>query len=123
MNSKICLLLTDDPDDQQSFSNAISEIAPEIILISVIDAGHAVNLLTSKKVLADFIVVDVSMFGLDINQIKRSAHNDGVLKPVTFALYGYQEDLAAANNFSNYPYLNKDCTYSDLINFLRGVLK
>jgi hypothetical protein len=123
MNSKICLLLTDDPDDQQSFSNALSEIAPEIILITVIDAGHAVNLLASKKFLPDFIFVDVSMFGLDINEIKTTTHHDGVATPVPFAVYGYQEDLSAAKNLSDYPYLNKDCTYSDLINFLRGVLK
>ena len=120
MNAKICLLLTDDPDDQQSFSNAISEIAPENILISVIDVTHAVKLLGSKKIRPDVIFVDVSMYGIDVTQIKNTTNDDGQLV-VPFALYGYEEDSSNVRNMSDYPYLNKDCTYSDLINYLRGV--
>jgi hypothetical protein len=122
MNSKICLLLTDDPDDQQSFSNAISEIAPENILISVIDANHAVKLLSSQKIHPDFVFVDVSMYGLDVSKIRITTNREGAPGKVPLALYGYEEDSGAARSLSDFPYLNKDCTYSDLINFIRSVL-
>ena len=123
MNPKICLLLTDDPDDQQSFSNALTEIDPNSILISVIDSAQALRLLNTKKILPDLIFVDVSMYGMDVSQIANATRNDGVLRSVPLALYGYKEDSDGLKEMSDFPYLDKDCTYSDLIRFVRTALK
>jgi CheY-like chemotaxis protein len=123
MNPKICLLLTDDPDDQQSFSNALTEIDPNSILISVIDSAQAVRLLNTKKILPDLIFLDLSMYGMDVSQIANATRNDGDLRSVPLALYGYKEDSADLKEMSDFPYLDKDCTYSDLIKFVRTALK
>jgi CheY-like chemotaxis protein len=123
MNPKICLLLTDDPDDQQSFSNALTEIDPNSILISVIDSAQAVRLLNTKKILPDLIFLDVSMYGMDVSQIVNATRNDGLLRSVPLAFYGYKEDSDGLKEMSDFPYLDKDCTYSDLIKFVRAALK
>jgi hypothetical protein len=122
MNPKICLLLTDDPDDQQSFSNAISEIAPDNILITVIDPAQALKLLSSKKISPDFIFADVSMYGMDLSKFRSETNTDGIAK-APFAVYGYEEDSRTGQSFSDFPFLSKDCTYSDLVNYLKKVLK
>lgn len=119
--SKICLLLTDDPDDQQTFSNAISEISPGNILLTVVDINQAVALLTTKGFSPQYIFVDASMYGMNIAQIK-NAIKDGALHEIPLVLYGYEEDSAASKSTSDFPFFSKDSSYTELLNFLRAVL-
>lgn len=119
--SKICLLLTDDPDDQQTFSNAISEISSENILLTVVDVGQAVTLLTTRKFLPQYIFVDASMYGMNIAQIK-GAIKDGSLHETPLVLYGYEEDSVTSKSTGDFPFFSKDSSYSELVTFLRGVL-
>src|ERR1044071_4287035 len=119
--SKICLLLTDDPDDQQTFSNAISEISPENILVTIVDVNQAVTFLNTKEFFPQYIFVDASMYGMNISQIKEVV-KDGTSQKAPLILYGYEEDSASLKSTSDFPFFNKDSSYSDLLKFLRSVL-
>ena len=120
--TKICLLLTDDPDDQQTFSNAISEISPENILLTIVDVNQAVAFLARRECFPQYIFVDASMYGMNINQIT-NAVKDGSFKKAPLIVYGYEEDSMHSKNSSDFPFFNKDSTYTELVKFLRGVLE
>ena len=68
MNLKTCLLVTDDPDDHQAFSEALSEISLNTILVVILDSKQASLLLKTKKLIPDYIFVDMSMQGIEINE-------------------------------------------------------
>src|SRR5687767_14926386 len=97
--TKICLLLTDDPDDQQTFSNAISEISSENILLTIVDVNQAITFLATKEFFPQYIFVDASMYGMNINQIT-NAVKDGSSKKAPLIVYGYEEDSTNSKNSS-----------------------
>lgn len=120
--TKICLLLTDDPDDQQTFSNAISEISPENILVTIVDINQAITFFTKKEFIPQYIFVDASMYGMNVSQIT-DAVKVGSSAKAPLIVYGYEEDSTNSKNSSDYPFFNKDSTYTELVKFLRGVLE
>ena len=61
MKVKTCLLITDDPDDHQAFSEAFAEVSEETIVLIVLDSQKALEMLRAKKHGPDFIFLDLNM--------------------------------------------------------------
>ena len=53
MKVKTCLLITDDPDDHQAFSEAFAEVSEETIVLIVLDSQKALEMLRAKKHVPD----------------------------------------------------------------------
>lgn len=123
MNLETCLLVTDDPDDHQVFSEALSEISPGVILVVIPDSEKAVELLKAKKLVPDYIFLDLSMHGVRINSFLKVLKADDVLKRIPAVVYGNDDELenAAATDFA--AFFSKDYNYSELRSFLRDVIK
>jgi CheY-like chemotaxis protein len=123
LNSRISLLITDDPDDQQAFSEALNEIAPEWILVIVSDINHAVRLLDSKKFIPDRIFVDLSMDELDATMITTRVNADEKLKNTPVVLYDQPDGKSNFTQMDGTIRLSKDYSYQELKIFLKKELR
>lgn len=123
MNLETCLLVTDDPDDHQVFSEALSEISPGVILVVIPDSEKAVELLKAKKLVPDYIFLDLSMHGVRMNSFLKVLKADDTLKGIPAILYGNDGELENAVEMNVAAFFSKDYNYSELRNFLREIIK
>jgi CheY-like chemotaxis protein len=123
MPLRTCLLVTDDSDDHQSISEAISQISEKTVVLNVLDSQMALLLLREKesKYQPDYIFLDLSMHGLRINSLLKSIRNeDGFFKsPVV--VYGDIELFNQIDNAEHLIFFSKDYQYSELLDFLRTI--
>jgi CheY-like chemotaxis protein len=118
MNVKTCLLVTDDPDDHQAFSEAFSEISSDAIVLIVLDSEKALELLNSRKYLPDYIFLDLSMHGIRINTFLKSLKSDPSFKPIPTVVYGAASVFTNISQPEGITFFNKEYDYSELRNFL-----
>jgi CheY-like chemotaxis protein len=123
MQLKTCLLVTDDPDDHQAFSEALSEISENAILIVILDSKKAAMLLREKKHIPDHIFVDLSMHGIHIREFMNAARLDSALNTIPITLYGEEEELIKVENTFSAPFFSKDYNYVELRSFLQEVIQ
>jgi CheY-like chemotaxis protein len=123
MNLETCLLVTDDPDDHQVFSEALSEISSGVILVVVPDSEQAIELLKAKKFIPDYIFLDLSMHGVRSNSFFKILKRDDELKRIPIIIYGNDGELQNAGDAHIAAFFNKDYNYSELRNFLREIIK
>lgn len=122
MNLKTCLLITDDPDDHDAFSEALSEIASQNILFVISNSEKALALLQSKRHRPDYIFVDLTMYGMRKNYFLNTMSGDFELADIPIILYGDKTDCDKMNGF-HCPFLSKDYSYAELRIFLAQVFK
>lgn len=122
MNLETCLLVTDDPDDHQVFSEALSEISPGIVLVVVPDSEKALELLKAKKFIPDYIFLDLSMHGVRGYNFLRILKSDDDLKRIPAVVYGGDGELEDARDVDIAAFFSKDYNYSELRRFLKDIL-
>jgi CheY-like chemotaxis protein len=123
MNLETCLLVTDDPDDHQVFSEALSEISSGIIPVVVGDSDKAIELLKAKKLIPDYIFLDLSMHGVRGNSFLKIVKNDDALKHIPVIVYGNGGELENTLDANIVTFFKKDYNYSELRNFLKEIIK
>jgi hypothetical protein len=123
MQLKTCLLITDDPDDHQAFSEALSEISDNTILIVILDSKKASLLLREKKYTPDYIFVDLSMHGIHISEFMDGVSMGNAFKSIPTILYGEEEELKKVPQSYGKPFFSKDYNYAELRSFLMEVLE
>ncbi len=120
MTVKTCLLITDDPDDHQAFSEAFAEVSEETIVLIVLDSQKALEMLRAKKHAPDFIFLDMSMHGIRINTFLKFIkfdHSD--LNQVPVVVYGDHGEFYRLEYASEVTFFNKEYEYSELRDFLK----
>lgn len=122
MNLETCLLVTDDPDDYQVFSEALSEISPSVVLVVVPDSEKALDLLKAKKFLPDYIFLDLSMHGVRGYNFLKVLKGDDALKRIPVVVYGSDGELEDAREIDIAAFFSKDYNYSELRRFLKDIL-
>lgn len=122
MNLKTCLLITDDPDDHQVFSEAMTEIIPNTIVLSVLSAENAWRLLSERKHVPDYIFVDLTTYGIDAAAFLNALKTDTVLKNIFTVVYGEDETLGNGKPDGFY-FFSKDYDYGELRSFLKRTLR
>lgn len=123
MQLKTCLLVTDDPDDHQSFSEALAEISDNAILIVILDSKKASLLLREKKHIPDYIFVDLSMHGIHIHDFMNVVRLDSALNNIPVILYGEKDELLKVPNPDFASFFSKDYNYAELRKFLINLLE
>jgi CheY-like chemotaxis protein len=122
MSVKTCLLVTDDPDDQNAFSEAIREYSENIIVLIVLDSQKALDLIQSKKHVPDYLFLDLSMLGIRINNFLKVLDADPLLKQIPTIAYGEQVTFEKIDHAGRLRFFTKDYEYSELKKFLRTIL-
>jgi CheY-like chemotaxis protein len=118
MNLKTCLLVTDDPDDHQAFSEALSEITSNAVVLIVLDSEKALQLLKSGKYFPDYVFLDLSMHGIRINTFLKAMKSDGSFRFIPTVVYGGESAFEKIEHRDGIYFFNKEYDYSELRNFL-----
>lgn len=119
MALKTCLLVTDDPDDHQAFSEALAELSDKAIVLIILDSQKALQLLLAKTHTPDYVFLDLSMQGININPILREMRGDAELKVIPTVVYGDMASLYTIERIEGVTFFDKDYEYSQLKYFLR----
>jgi hypothetical protein len=114
---KTCLLISDDPDDHFEFSEALLEASTDTVLVSVFDSRKVVELLKTRRVIPDYVFLDLSMSEHNQHQIHALLHSDGQFNEIKFISYGSAQ---GKNSISSS--LSKDYSYTDLKEFVKRAL-
>lgn len=124
MTVKTCLLITDDPDDHQAFSEAFAEVSENTVVLIVLDSQKALEMLRARKHLPDFIFLDISMHGIRINTfLKYIKVEGGNLKQIPIVVYGDVSEFYKLEYSSEVTFFNKEYEYSELRDFLRELFR
>jgi len=119
MALKTCLLVTDDPDDHQAFSEALAEVSEKAIVLIILDSQKALSLLKAKTHTPDYIFLDLSMQGIRINPFLQEIRGDYDLRPIPTVVYGDIASLYTIESVEGVTFFDKDYEYSQLKNFLQ----
>lgn len=119
MNVKTCLLVSDDPDDHQAFSEAFSDVSREAIVLNVLDSVKALELLKAKKHIPDYFFIDISMHGIRINAFLKIIANDPAISKIPTVLFGHESDMLNVEGGDAYFFFNKEYGFTQLRNFLK----
>ena len=58
---KICLLVDDDPDDQEVFLTALNDVSASVLCLVAADGDRALELLYNEDTIPDYIFLDLNM--------------------------------------------------------------
>ena len=122
MTEQICLLVTDDPDDHQAFSEALSEISAGAIVLIILDSQKAIQLFKAYSQRFDYIFLDLSMNGIRINSFLKSIDLNPGLKSVRILVYGEEESFSRIESNEKLVFFKKEYEYSELRDFLKMFL-
>ena len=115
---RTCLLVTDDPDDQIDFTEALYEISSDTVLLAVTDPKKALTLLALRRLIPDYIIVDLAMSDFSADVFFSTIGDDPRLNDIPLIAYGEFSDLEKVKNGRISAFLNNDFTYSGLRNLL-----
>jgi CheY-like chemotaxis protein len=118
MNLQTCLLITDDPDDHQAFSEALSEVSANAIVLIVLDSEKASDLLKSRTFVPNYIFLDMSMNGIRINTFLNSLQGNKIFKDIPTVVYGDPAGFKRIEDAGSLTFFNKNYDYSELKDFL-----
>jgi CheY-like chemotaxis protein len=122
MTIKTCLLVTDDPDDHLAFSEALKEISEQTTVMIILDSQKALDLITFKKHVPDYIFLDLSTHGIRINTFLKTLHADPKLVSIPIVVYGDQKSFEKVEDKDRVSFFSKDYEYTDLKKFLKEML-
>lgn len=117
------MLITDDPDDHNAFSEALSDLTTKVILIVISNSEKALEMLKSKKHRPDYLIIDLSMYGIRVNSFITTMKNDIDLADIPIYLYGDKSDTDKVKDNTFLPFFSKEYNYSELRSFLKNIIQ
>jgi hypothetical protein len=122
MNVKTCLLITDDPDDHQAFTEAIAKLSELITVLIVVDSEKALTLVSSGKHIPDYVLIDLSIISSDTDNFIRDLRSALRSATVPVLLYGQPLQFAELSPQRFLTFLPKEYEYSKLQSVLRDFI-
>src|SRR5688572_17083107 len=116
---KTCLLISDDPDDHVEFSEALYEISDDTVLMTVSDISKAIDLLTLKKCVPEFIFLNINIPAFRPDTFFDTLHDDPILKEVQVIVYGDDRSIQSPRIAT---FLDSDISYSELKQRLKSIV-
>lgn len=120
---KTCLLVSDDPDDQLHFTEALNEVSPDTVLVTVLNSKKALDIIKQQKFVPDYLFLDLTMQDSLHNEFSEILGNENGNPRfgTKLIVYGNEEELVISKMKQVSP-LEKDFTYTELKDFLKRAL-
>lgn len=122
MSVRTCLLVSDDPDDHIEFTEALYEIADDVVVLIVPDSKRAAQLVLSKRHIPDYLIVDLAMDAFGRDDFLSTLQQDPDLRKIYVLAYGDDADYENVKTKPFSVFLNRDATYSDIRTLLQTIL-
>jgi response regulator RpfG family c-di-GMP phosphodiesterase len=115
------LLISDDLDDHQSFTEAFQKVSPSMVVIAVLSQDKATDLLMSRKLIPDYVFLDVSSPDSNASKFlsKVKMAEDG--KKISVTVYGGEDDFLS-REVEGVSKFDKDYEFPQLIKFFENLL-
>ena len=119
------LIIDDDPEDIELFSEAVYSFNEKIAITTATDASVALEDLQKAEKLPDIIFLDSQMPRLTGKDFLQQLHKNETLQNIPVVVLSGQSDNVMKDNFKKIGasnYICKPNSYKQLIEELRGVL-
>jgi CheY-like chemotaxis protein len=84
---KICLLVDDDPDDQEVFLTALGDISSTVLCLVAPDGDRALELLHNEETVPDYIFLDLNMPRMNGFEFLAAIKKSRILKDIPVIVY------------------------------------
>lgn len=125
-NSKVILIIDDDPDDTELFCDAVKEVDESIKCIFVNNAQDAFKLLSAKdSSMPDYIFLDLNIPGINGKQLLRQIKKTEELRDIPVIIYTTSklpEDIEETKRLGAIYFLTKPSKLSTLKKTIACVL-
>jgi DNA-binding NtrC family response regulator len=116
------LLISDDLDDHQSFTEAFQKIMPSMVVVAVLSQDKALELLSSRKLVPDYIFLDLTAPDASVSKFLSALKTIQDGKPISVSVYGNEEDLGN-NRWTGISHFEKEYEFPELMQFIGDLLK
>jgi CheY-like chemotaxis protein len=119
---KICLLVDDDPDDQEVFLTALSDVSASVLCLVAVDGDRALELLYNKDTVPDYIFLDLNMPRMNGFEFLAAMKKSRILKDIPVIVYSTTSQPAQiekAKKLGATEFFTKTYRYQDLCTLLR----
>lgn len=123
MAVRICLLVSDDPDDHMEFSEALDEIDGDLVVLLISDGRKVPDLVLSKRLIPDYLFIDAGLNGYRWNEFFSKLEDDADFGKMFVLAYGDESDYPKIRSKRVSAFLERDSGYSDIRKFLGKVIK
>ena len=118
---RTCLLVSDDPDDHIEFSEALSEISDDTVVMTISDPSKAVEVLLLKKCMPEYLLLNLGMYDFTPDDFFDSLKEDS-LKNVTVIAYGEAMNPSTVRHQRIDKFLDDGLSYSELKKALKAIV-
>jgi response regulator RpfG family c-di-GMP phosphodiesterase len=115
------LLISDDLDDHQAFTEAFQKVQASVIVIAVLSQDKALDLLASKKLVPDFVFLDLTSPDSDAQEFLSTLNTVEDGKKISLTVYG-DEEYSTARQWPGVSHLDKEYNFYELVQFCRELL-
>jgi response regulator RpfG family c-di-GMP phosphodiesterase len=115
------LLISDDLDDHQAFTEAFQKVQASVIVIAVLSQDKAIELLGSRQLVPDFVFLDLTSPDSNAQKFLSSLKTVEDGKKISFTIYGEGED-STPNAWPGISHLDKEYDFPELVKFCRDLL-
>lgn len=119
---KTTLLISDDLDDHQSFTEAFQKVAPSMVVVAVLSQEKALTLLSSRKLVPDYIFLDLTSPDSDVTKFLANVKREENGKEIRVTVYGGEENLSDDHPRGILKF-DKDYDFPQLIAFIENLMR
>jgi CheY-like chemotaxis protein len=119
---KVCLLVDDDPDDQEVFLTALGDISSTALCLIAPDGDRALELLYNKETVPDYIFLDLNMPRMNGFEFLAAIKKSSVLRNIPVIVYSTTSQPAQIERVKKLgatDFFTKTYKYNDLCSLLR----
>jgi len=84
---KICLLVDDDPDDQEVFLTALNDVCSSVLCLVAPDGDRALELLHNEDTIPDYIFLDLNMPRMNGFEFLAAMKKSKILRDIPVIVY------------------------------------
>lgn len=115
--AKVCLLVDDDPDDQEIFLTALNDVSSTALCLIASDGDRALELLRNKETNPDFIFLDLNMPRMNGFEFLSAMKKSNVLRDIPVIVYSttvQPAQIEAVKKLGATDFFTKTYRYQDL---------
>jgi CheY-like chemotaxis protein len=119
---KICLLVDDDPDDQEVFLAALGDVSGSALCLIAPNGDTALALLNNKETIPDYIFLDLNMPRMDGFEFLTALKKNSVLRSIPVIVYStttLQTHIEKAKKLGAAEFFTKTYKYDELCSLLK----
>ena len=119
---KICLLVDDDPDDQEVFLTALSDVSATALCLVAPDGDRALELLHNEETIPDYIFLDLNMPRMDGFEFLAAMKKSILLKDIPVIVYSttsQQAQIEKVKRLGATEFFTKTYKYNELCTLLQ----